>query len=779
MRETRKNRPGRKSALSRAVSTAVSVLAVTVLTAHGLVFVWTVSAQAFGTQYRGYNHNLGAGDVWLGSYAMTEAGYGTQYAYCAGQAATPDPIGATSYGATIWLDGSDGDAITGSFNGTAPSIPVWSDPLRQSGPRLDQPNTSARTQNGTTLTGANLNALGYVLSKWGDTSDNETARRVSILIREKFEVMYLSVYSDYINYPSGSSSEDVRRAAIDAMWAEAHANAGPYDTTAQAITVDADQRGGDLNGIGFLSAAGNMQSGYAWTATITSGNAEWDSNNSSILTGTTTAAYQTAGFHVVDGTSGDVEILVVYTDVEDYRVGYRNGSPGNYQDVIWSESYNMAERATSPIPVQDTFEFSIDTTTSAVTAAAGDTITDELVVTMERGLWHPVGQPVVVTSTLYGPLDAVPALSATVPGGTPVVGSVTTTITAAGTYTTPGIVVPTNGIYVWAETSPFEDDVVDAWVSEFGRASEITVVPWDPEATTALGSRFAVPGESITDEVTVTGGQPNTTVDVTLDLYLHDGTTPPTEGAIPAGATLLDTGSISVALNGSGTGTNTGTLDVPGSVDPGYLTVVATVESGTAWNEWTSDYGIAAETAVVQWSPAATTDAHREWGNNMVDMVEAVDFPDDYGVLADETEPITVELFFVGQEFTGDLTTQCTPANRIGAVTVPATNGTHRASGGTFDLPDWATSDMDGTYLFLHSHPGSERIAAFSGTCGEPLETLALVLTDYNRGGLADTGADRLTAYASASVGMLFAGVLALVWRRRLNLASERQSISA
>lgn len=743
----------------RNVTALVGVLMTTV----GLLVIAPTPASASGTLGDGYNVTVGGGTDWMGNFII-----GGQFVYCAAETFNDDPLPTSvTQSATTWIDGSTGGSWTGGWYGSssAPTIAASGTPLRQSGANLDQANSGGVTQSGITLTGDNLNRIGYVLARYGATGGNDTqAGRVRLLIMEKFRVMISSVAATYLQ--ASTSTAINNRNWIDAVWNEAITYAGPYDTAAMDITVNADQKGGTVDNIGLYSDGGNLYPGATWTATITSGNALWDTTGTTVMSGTTSASLQSAAYHATPTGAGYVDIDVSFTNVPDWRVGVQTSSGGR-QSVMHGRTTSLFVPLGSLIPVAALFSAGIDTTTSAAVAAVGDALTDELEVTIPPfgGVWEP-GYTMTVASTLYGPFDAAPTQSASVPPGAPVVGTVTTLVTGEGTYTTPAITLPAPGYYAWSESAPADPLIFTGWQSDFARPSEVTLVPWDPSGTTVLDSNIAVPAGVVTDTATITGGQPGGSAVVRFDLYRDEGTTPPAEGSIPAGAVLEDSTSATVAFDGAGAGTASASFTLAVDEEPGYLTVVMTIEPTPTTTEFVANYGIDEETAVVQWDPASATAASRARGNVMSDAVTVSGLPDDYGVLPDETELVTVKMFFVDRTFTGDIATQCVDANFLAAVTIPAVNGTQIATGPAFDLPDRATADMDGWYLFQDSFPGTSRVAPFTGACGEALESLFLVLTSFNGDDLALTGPETWRPTIAVGLALVAVGLMLIVGSR-------------
>lgn len=105
------------------------------------------------------------------------------------------------------------------------------------------------------------------------------------------------------------------------------------------------------------------------------------------------------------------------------------------------------------------------------------------------GALQPV--PVVVRSTLWGPLDEAPDRQSSVPPHTPSVCTVSTRAEdGPGEYETPDCVLPSPGYYVWTETIDPADTPEEkggerftAWASPFGAASEVTRAIAPPPVT--------------------------------------------------------------------------------------------------------------------------------------------------------------------------------------------------------------------------------------------------------------------------------------------------------
>jgi hypothetical protein len=155
----------------------------------------------------------------------------------------------------------------------------------------------------------------------------------------------------------------------------------------------------------------------------------------------------------------------------------------------------------SPLPMQPV----VHTVTSHPTAAPGARVSDLLTVDVVDGAgllpsWGVFDDgtgmsPIVVTveSSLLGPFDSPVERAPGIPGDAPTVCSVTTEVSGPGEYRTPECVVEHAGYYVWVEridpgaTPPDRGGSrIRPWQSDFGIASEVTLVEGPAMATAAL-----------------------------------------------------------------------------------------------------------------------------------------------------------------------------------------------------------------------------------------------------------------------------------------------------
>ena len=159
------------------------------------------------------------------------------------------------------------------------------------------------------------------------------------------------------------------------------------------------------------------------------------------------------------------------------------------------------------------FQPQIATQVSSRFVAEGDTFTDQLSVTLTKGTWirlDGVPVPITATGTLFGPFDEQPAEADAAPAGAPVAGQETVTLTGAGSYTSPGTVTAAeSGFYSWVWTIDKAAQgangryLTDSFTDRFGQVPESSVVPFQPVAVSEADQHLAVPGDALTDTITV------------------------------------------------------------------------------------------------------------------------------------------------------------------------------------------------------------------------------------------------------------------------------------
>jgi hypothetical protein len=258
------------------------------------------------------------------------------------------------------------------------------------------------------------------------------------------------------------------------------------------------------------------------------------------------------------GATESVSVDVVYRDLP-YGSSFRLGhNAGGSQSLLVRSPFPVEARASdsgrapSSLPLRPI----VQTASSAVVAVAGTAVHDTLdlgvhpesptggawgVFASEAGGLAPI--PVVISSRLLGPFTERPVRAPREPADAPVVCRFETEAASGpGRYVTPDCTLPETGYYVWtdsidpARTPPQRGgDRLLGWTSDFGVASETTLVPATPSiATVASASTLAEPG-CVSDTLEVSGlpsGLPSP-VTVASTLLGPLAALPP-EGTVPA-----------------------------------------------------------------------------------------------------------------------------------------------------------------------------------------------------------------------------------------------------
>ncbi|WP_378145274.1 hypothetical protein ACFJGV_17145 [Cnuibacter sp. UC19_7] len=223
--------------------------------------------------------------------------------------------------------------------------------------------------------------------------------------------------------------------------------------------------------------------------------------------------------------------------------------------------------APSPLPFQPV----VTTATSEQTASAGASIHDDLHLDAgpgglgvwgvydDSGTMRPV--PVVIESTLWGPLDARPEPVSAPPAGAPAACRVETVADAGpGRYRSPDCVLPSAGWYTWtasidpARTPPERGGGrISPFASGWGDAVETSLALAPPTITTEA-SVDRIDGEGcVSDRLLVSGlpeGAPEVPITSTLIGPLPEA---PRPGTVDAGwRTLPQAGSTVLTVTGNG-----------------------------------------------------------------------------------------------------------------------------------------------------------------------------------------------------------------------------------
>ena len=222
----------------------------------------------------------------------------------------------------------------------------------------------------------------------------------------------------------------------------------------------------------------------------------------------------------------------------------------------------------------------VTTEISDQTPTPGETVTDEFTVsgligdhtvTVEHTLWQTATAPKQGTKN----------------DDAREIGSVTSKDVGNGTHTSGEVTVPEDfrGWLYFTETIA-GDKSTKEWKGIHGQPRETGFVPWTPTADTEA----MLEGTSTHDEVAVTGMQPGSEAVLTITAY-HVETEP--EQAKETDGTELSVQDFTVIADEKGhVEISTEPIDMP----VGWVTYVTTIEGSDVNAEWTSDWGIPAET---------------------------------------------------------------------------------------------------------------------------------------------------------------------------------------
>ncbi|MDQ6875504.1 MAG: hypothetical protein M3042_10650 [Actinomycetota bacterium] len=183
----------------------------------------------------------------------------------------------------------------------------------------------------------------------------------------------------------------------------------------------------------------------------------------------------------------------------DTATGPPNGTSG-YQEILQPARGSIAATY-SGTAAPTVASPAISTQVSAQTALVGDTITDSVTVTGSNGY---NGQ---ITWVLLGPVPAAagPTCEGVSYAGAPV--AQTGSLTAAGdnTYVSTPFVVTAAGCYTYSELLVGNATTLPAGPTPPGAVTETTLVTSQPTLSTQISTQTAKVGDTITDDVTVTG----------------------------------------------------------------------------------------------------------------------------------------------------------------------------------------------------------------------------------------------------------------------------------
>ncbi|WP_449280553.1 hypothetical protein [Leucobacter sp.] len=588
-----------------------------------------------------------------------------------------------------------------------------------------------------------LAEMNYVLDRWGQSSNANVTAAVALYV---WSVASPGMYNSH-----GMSGDDYYVAIAPASERGtilAHLATMRQQATVNAVTDPS------------LSLTVSMADQYTGTLTVTAHPASLTGSaalTSALFADGASTRNLAVGTHPITGIPAD--------GVPSYRIGASMtvpaagygaaldlyATPGKQRLIaaVAGSSTSLSALAQSPVIDLD-FQPEITTQVASRYVAEGDAFVDGLTVTVSKGTWiHLDGAPIEVTATgtLYGPFDEQPAEADTPPAGAPVVGTETVTLTGAGSYTSPGtIVAPESGFYTWVWAIDKDAHgqnakyLTESFTDRFGQVAETSVVPFQPVAISEADQRLAVPGNALTDTITVSSSngawlkQDGAHIPVVFEgtVYQVPGTLPPTQSAaIDSNAVPL--GTITVTADGPGVYTSPPVVAPSG----GFVTWVWEVKKATQpeWvrdylaADWQDDYGITVETTSVRW-PITVTSLMREYnvhpGGRAFDVVTVTGFPANHGDFTgdgywnadlDELRHTVYGPFAMDTELTDDLDLITAPV--LAELTTPARNGVYKL-GYTDD--DKIVPTEPGFYVLVTTFEGDDRVQPFQSSPADVLE---------------------------------------------------------
>lgn len=588
-----------------------------------------------------------------------------------------------------------------------------------------------------------LAELNFALNRWGQSGDRNITAAVAL---------FTWSITDPGTYNSHGMSGDIyyvgRAPASERTTILANLNTMRQQAAVNAVTdpsltlslIVTDQYAGTLS-------VGTHPAGLQGTATLI--DATFADGSASRTIG--------AGAHPITGTPANgVPSYQIAASMSVPAAGYGAAidlytTPGQQRLVssVAGSSTGLSAVAQSPMIELD-FQPEIATRVSSRFVAEGDAFTDELAVSVTKGTWiHLDGNPIEVTAegTLYGPFDEQPAEADSAPDGATVAGTETVVLTSPGSYTSPGtITAEESGFYTWVwaidkdahgATAKY---LTDSFTDRFGQVAETSVVPFQPVAVSEADQRLAIPGEALTDTITVSSDNGAwLQKDGAHIPVIFEGTAYQVPGALPpAQSVTIDPAAVPL-------GTVTITADGPGVyISPevvaptsGFITWVWEMKKSTQpeWvrdylaADWQDEYGITVETTSVRW-PITVTSLMREYnvhpGGRAFDVVTVTGFPANHGGFsgdgywnadADELIHTVYGPFATDTELTDDM--NLTGAPVLVELTTPARNGVYKL-GYTDD--DKIVPTEPGYYVLVTTFKGDDRVQPYASSPADVLE---------------------------------------------------------
>ena len=526
------------------------------------------------------------------------------------------------------------------------------------------------------------------------------------------------------------------------------------------------------------------------TGTLTLTNATWDATGTAMLTGTIHSGdvYPVTADHAgptpitVTGTT-TTEIVTqssetVVTQAQMWiplvTVLY-NQTDASRQNLSWGAGtalYNVTTITTTTnvetrsyhfdAAIDSTIWFAPKVTTSVESefVTEGDRLVDFVTPvlfdgsarwgkTVGGGAWLPVTFQAMIYKTAGPVADGEP-----IPDDAVVVGTASMTTNVAGDPTgvlveVGGPVVAESGFYVWVwratlgdqatGTRPYLNPGVYPWTDD-ARVPETSVAPFQPFAISAVTERLVVPGDAISDQLTVSsgngvwlegqGGEP-IPVTFTGTAYQVAGVLPPTQGAgVLSSATVL--GTVQVTATGPGVYTSP-TVTVPNAGFVTWKWEARVAQQPAVYRpylagDWIDDFGITAETTSVR-HPVTITSEVREYnvhqGGRAFDRITVTGFPADHtnfegdGYWGADTDEIVHTVYGPLEEsqVTDDLDLAAAPV--LTTISTPARNGVYQVG---YTTADEIRPTEPGYYVVVSSFAGDDRVQPYMSSPADILE---------------------------------------------------------
>lgn len=602
--------------------------------------------------------------------------------------------------------------------------------------------TDLISHTGQQLSPETLAKLNYVLSKWGDSPDPDVTAAVQMYVWSVADpVTYNSHGMDGDSWYIGRVPTENRPTVLGnlaTMRAEADANSSVNPSVDVEIAM-ADQFNGTLS--------------VTVSPTVLAGSVVL--TDATFTDGTTSKALGTGTYPIVGRPA---------PGVPEYRVGAAASygaaglgarvnlyeTPGAQRLLAAGTSAAVTDTAQTPWIGLD-FQPTIGTHVASKFVAEGDSFTDQLTVgTVGAGAWIAIdGQPVELTAkgTLYGPFDEQPAEAETAPAGAPIVGTETLLLNGTGEYTSSGSLTATeSGFYTWVwgidQAAQGENGkyIRGSFTDWFGRVTETHVTPFQPEAVSKADARLVMPGDQVTDTLTVSSSNgawlrvDGENIPVVFDgtAYQVPGTLPPVEQAgVPSDAVPI--GQVQVTASGPGVYTSPA-VALP---DAGFVTWVWEMHLANQPDEyrdfiaddWADNYGIPVESTSVRW-PVKVTSEVREYNvhsnGRAFDTVEVTGFPENHGDFTGDgywggdLDVITHTVygpFTTDTIITDDLALEGAPV--LTELTTPARNGSYKLG---YTDADQIRPTEPGYYVIVSDFAGDDRVRPFQSSPADILE---------------------------------------------------------